>query len=138
MATKKNEPAQQPAAATAGAANQPTQSLPAAAAESSSIEAGVRQSTPFDSVNAQESATGVKDAFGAGTWHNNKKVNALWSKAETRNAWIGITDLGWKKISPASDSSVTAICMVAASALETQSPVNVLLDNDQVVEIYNW
>ncbi len=128
----------QPAAATTGGANQPTQSLPAAAAEAATSDAGARQSTPFDSFNTQEAAAGVKDAFGAGTWHNNKKVNALWSKAETRNAWIGITDLGWKKINPASDTSVTAICMVAASALETQSPVNVLLDNDQVVEIYNW
>ncbi len=137
MATKKNEPALQPAAAASGT-NQPTQGLPAAAAEASSSEGSVRQSTPFDSVNTQEAAAGVRDAFGAGTWHNNKKVNALWSKAETRNAWIGITDLGWKKISPASDTSITAICMVAASALETQSPVNVLLDNDQVVEIYNW
>lgn len=128
----------QPAAATAAGPNQPTQALPAAADASSSSEGSARESTPFDSFSSQEAAAGVKDAFGAGTWHNNKKVNALWSKAETRNAWIGITDLGWKKINPATDSSVTAICMVAASALETQTPVNVLLDNDQVVEIYNW
>lgn len=137
MATKKNEPSMQPAAATAAGPNQPTQALPVAA-DASSSEGSARESTPFDSFSSQAAAAGVKDAFGAGTWHNNKKVNALWSKAETRNAWIGVTDLGWKKINPATDSSVTAICMVAASALETQTPVNVLLDNDQIVEIYNW
>lgn len=136
MTSKKNEPKAQPAAAaTTQMANGPTQPLPEAS--SGSEEQSLKSSTPFDSFT-KETGAGTTEAFGAGVWHNSKKINGQWSKAETRNSWIGITDLGWKKINPATDTSVTAITIIAASALETQTPVNVLLDNDQVFEIYNW
>jgi hypothetical protein len=138
MTSKKNEPQAQPAATSGtAAANEPTQSIPATDSNFDTEEQSIKSSTPFDSFS-KESGTSATDAFGAGVWHNNKKINGQWSKAETRNSWIGITDLGWKKISPATDTSVTAITIIAASALETQTPVNVLLDNDQVVELYNW
>lgn len=138
MTSKKNEPKAQPAASSSTvAANGPTQPLPETESSFGSEENSMKSSTPFDSFTKEAGAANT-DAFGAGVWHNSKKINGQWSKAETRNSWIGITDLGWKKINPATDTSVTAITIIAASALETQTPVNVLLDNDQVFEIYNW
>ena len=71
-------------------------------------------------------------------WYYSKKVVGLWTKAETRNAWINLSDLGWKKIYNGSDSSITAFNIIAGNALEQQTLVNVLIENDQVVEIYAW
>lgn len=94
--------------------------------------------TPLDSLKELEKIQEVKEGMGAGVWHNNKRVNSQWTKAETRNGWLGLTDLGWKKIFSGSDTAVTAIAMLGAQALEKQSPVNVLIENDQIIEIYVW
>jgi len=95
-------------------------------------------STPMDSLKELGAGNRAEDGFGAGVWHNNKKVSGIWTKAETRNSWLALTDLGWKKIYSGSDSAVVAMEMLGAQALEKQSPVNVLIENDQIIEIYVW
>jgi hypothetical protein len=94
--------------------------------------------TPLDSIKEFEKGQTEEGAYGAGVWHNSKKVVGLWTKAETRNAWINLSELGWKKIYSGSDSSVTAFNIIAGSALEKQTLVNVLIENDQIIEIYAW
>ncbi len=137
MATKKNEPKLKPSAVSSGDTEQrPTQNIPEENLTGGSQEVKRVESTPFDSFSAPSS--GSDEGFGAGVWNNNKKVQGLWSKAETRNSWINLTDLGWKKINNPTDTSVTAITIVAACGLETQSPANVLIDNNMVGEIYLW
>jgi len=95
-------------------------------------------STPMDSLKEVESGIRSEDGFGAGVWYNTKKVTGIWTKAETRNSWLAISDLGWKKIYSGSDSAVVALEMLGAQALEKQSTVNVLIENDQIIEIYVW
>jgi hypothetical protein len=103
----------------------------------SSIEI-LKQGSPLDSLAELEKDKASEEGFGAGVWQNNKKIAGLWTKAETRNSWLNVTDLGWKKIFNGSDTAIVAITIVAAQALEKQSPVNVLIENDQVIEIYAW
>ena len=95
-------------------------------------------STPMDSLKELEAGNRTEDGFGAGVWYNTKKVTGIWTKAETRNSWLAISDLGWKKIYSGSDSAVVAMEILGAQALEKQSPVNVLIENDQIIEIYVW
>lgn len=94
-------------------------------------------SSPIPEVLAQQSSY-QDEGFGAGTWHNNKKVTALWSINESRNAWAAVTDLGWKKLANNSDSVVTALNLLASHARDRDRAVNVRVDNNQIVEIYVW
>ncbi|HUP12700.1 MAG TPA: hypothetical protein VM187_10820 [Niastella sp.] len=93
--------------------------------------------TPLDSIKEVEIEQ-AEEGVGAGIWHQNKKVVGLWTIAQTRNAWANISELGWKKFYNGSDSSIVAFNIIAGSALEKQTPVNVLIENNQIIEIYAW
>lgn len=143
--SKKNIPTDLPSA-TANASSVVSESfapeaqplLPLSKTENGKNSGGSGVATPFDSIKEFEKGQTEEGAYGAGVWQNSKKVLGLWTKAETRNAWINLSDLGWKKIYSGSDSSITAFNIIAGSALEKQTLVNVLIENDQVVEIYAW
>ena len=87
---------------------------------------------PEDEVLA---ATG---AYGASTWHNNKKITALWSKNESRNSWIAVSGLGWKKLTNNSDSAIVALTMLAGHAKQIGAQVNLKEDSGQIKEMYVW
>ena len=144
--SKKNIPTDMPSA-TANASAAVSESfapaaqplLPVSKVENGkSSNAGSELATPFDSIKEFEKGQTEEGAFGAGVWQNNKKVLGLWTKAETRNAWVNLSDLGWKKFYSGSDSAITSFVMIAGSALEKQTLVNVLIENEQIVEIYAW
>jgi hypothetical protein len=142
--SKKNIPTDLPATANTSStvsesfapAAQPL--LPASKIENGKTSNGSGMATPFDSIKEFEKGQTEEGAFGAGVWHNSKKVLGLWTKAETRNAWVNLSELGWKKFYSGSDSSVTAFNIIAGNALEKQTLVNVLIENEQIVEIYAW
>jgi hypothetical protein len=132
--SKKNIPTDMPSA-TANASSAVSESFAPAAQPllpTSKIEngkssnAGSEFTTPFDSIKEFEKGQAEEGALG------------LWTKAETRNAWVNLSDLGWKKFYSGSDSAITAFVMIAGSALEKQTLVNVLIENEQIVEIYAW
>ena len=78
------------------------------------------------------------DAFGAGTWYNNKKITSLWTTNQQRNSYAGVSGLGWRKIAGTSDSAVVALTAAAAHARDRDRAVNVKIDNNQIVELYVW
>lgn len=83
-----------------------------------------------------ESSSG---AIGAAGWYNDKKVNALWSINQNRNSWIGITDVGWKKLEDNSDSAVIALTMLASHALAGGRTGSFREDDaGKIAEIYVW
>jgi len=142
--SKKNIPTDMPSA-TANASSAVSESFAPAAQPlipPTKIENGkssnAGSATPFDSIKEFEKGQTEEGAFGAGVWQNSKKVLGLWTHADTRNAWVNLSDLGWKKFYSGSDSSITAFAMIAGGALEKQTLVNVLIDNDQIVEMYAW
>lgn len=106
------------------------------ATESWATEEG-NESMP--SLNPPESSSeSFGDSFGAGVWHNNKRVTALFSTNEVRNSWMSIAGTGWLKLANRFDSANEALTVLAAAAKVRRSPVNYLLDGGQVTEIYVW
>jgi hypothetical protein len=99
---------------------------------------GSAAATPFDSIAEFEKGQAAEEAYGAGVWYTNKKVVGVWTIAQTRNAWVNLSDLGWKKFYNGSDSSIVAFNILAGTALEKQTLVNVLIENDQIIEMYAW
>jgi hypothetical protein len=74
-----------------------------------------------------------------GTWSNGQHVDALWSIHEDRNAWMSIQGVGWKKLSPRSESGIVALNALAANARVTQGQVSVREEDDGLVhELYVW
>jgi hypothetical protein len=82
-------------------------------------------------------ADGVSAAIGA--WNNNKRITALWSINQNRNAWIHVDGVGWKRLSTASESGIVALARLTAHARERNSAVNYRDEADGMVhEIYVW
>lgn len=72
-------------------------------------------------------------------WQSDKRVNALWSINQTRNTWMGVTGLGWKRLFNGNDSSLTALAMLAAHARQTNCRIDYRDETDGMVrEIYVW
>jgi hypothetical protein len=81
---------------------------------------------------------GAKGSVGT-VWNNNQTVNALWSINEDRNSWVGVANVGWVKLSTASDTGVVALTVLAAHAYQTQHIINYRQEDDGMVhEIYAW
>ena len=78
------------------------------------------------------------DGFGAGTWHNNKKLNALWMRNETRNSWVGVQGMGWKKLNSKNDSSCVALSILSAHARQYNRNVKFKVENNEIKEMYVW
>jgi len=74
-----------------------------------------------------------------GTWRTNVKIDALWSIDETRNAWVRVVGLGWRRIYNGRDGSFQALLTLAGQARQTNRPVNVREEADGMIyEIYLW
>lgn len=89
-------------------------------------------------LSAEENADTAETGDTAGVWHNGKKITALWSNTQTRNAWASVSTLGWRKLANNNDLAVTAINILTSHAKEDDRNANVRIDKDQIVEIYVW
>jgi hypothetical protein len=73
------------------------------------------------------------------TWQTNKTVTALWGINETRNAWMHVDGLGWRKLYNGRDGAFVALAMLASQARQTGKPINFRQEADGMVyEIYLW
>jgi len=78
-------------------------------------------------------------AFGATTWHSDKRILATWSINQNRNAWVSINGIGWKRLAANSDSAIVALTMIGAHARQTQCRVDLREESDGMIhEIYAW
>jgi len=104
------------------------------------IAALVAESTPLAGPTVAPPAVGV-DAAGAvtATWRNNVKIDALWTIDETRNAFVRVVGVGWRKIYNGRDGSYQALTTLASQARQTSRPVNLREEADGMIyEIYLW
>jgi len=118
----------------AGEASVP--SLIVESANSSSTVSGSEAVPILDPPAARSDAS--EDSFGAGVWHNDKRVNALFSANETRNSWMSIVGTGWVRVANSIDSANEAFTVLASTAKVKNSPINYLLDGGQATQIYVW
>lgn len=104
------------------------------------IAALVTESTPLAGPTVPPPTVAVEAAEGvAATWRNNVRIDALWSIDETRNAWVRVVDLGWRKIYNGRDGAFQALTTLAAQARQTNRPVNLREEPDGMIyEIYLW
>jgi len=76
---------------------------------------------------------------GVGLWVSNKQVDALYSTYGARYSWMHVAGGAWRRFSPASDSGVAALALLAAHARDRGRPVNYREEADQLVhEMYVW
>ena len=76
---------------------------------------------------------------GVGLWVTNKQIDALYSTYAARFAWMHVAGSVWRRFSPASDSGVAALALLAAHARDRGRPVNFREEADQLVhEMYVW
>ncbi|MEV4316837.1 hypothetical protein [Actinocrispum sp. NPDC049592] len=93
--------------------------------------AGPTMAPPAAAALAEEAVTG--------TWQNNVKIDALWCIDETRNAWMRVVGVGWKKIYNGRDGAFTALVTLASQARQTGHAVNIREEPDGMIyEIYLW
>lgn len=69
-------------------------------------------------------------------WINNKKILGLWAIDETRNAWVYVQDLGWRKLSNENDVIFYNMLSDSCAAKSSGRPVNVLQDASIIKQIY--
>jgi hypothetical protein len=83
--------------------------------------------------------TGSSIGAAISVWQNNKQVDALWTINQDRNSWMGVAGIGWRKLAPGSETSLSAMTMLVAHARCTNSPINYRDESDNLVhEIYVW
>ncbi len=56
-------------------------------------------------------------------WQTNKKVLGLWTHSSTRNPYMYVDQIGWRKFADNSDSAIVAFNVIAAHAKVLATPV---------------
>lgn len=79
-------------------------------------------------------ANGILDT----RWISGKKVLGLWAKNEERNAWVYLTDEGWKKLSNNNDDGFINMLTQLSAAKLAGAAVNVYLDNGMITTAYTF
>jgi hypothetical protein len=77
-------------------------------------------------------------AVASGTvWQSQKSITSQWTIDQDRNSWIGVSGIGWQKLSTASDSGCAALTALASSAIITKAQVSYRTESDGMVhEMY--
>lgn len=74
-----------------------------------------------------------------GTWRSGMTVTAMWSINETRNAWMYVSGLGWRKLFNGRDGAFMALAALAGQARQTGHQIAFREEADGMVyEIYLW
>lgn len=104
------------------------------------VAAKVGQSTPLDGPTAlPPSLTAEAAEAVTATWHSGVLIDALWSIDETRNRWVRIAGVGWRKLYNGRDGSFQALSALAAQGHQTGRSVNLREEADGMIyEIYLW
>ena len=139
MAETTTTPTQAPVTAGQGTAasadTAPTLTAPATATNGAAVS---EQVEPQLQPGADAAALAAAGAI-TGTWATGAVVDALWSINETRNAWMHVASVGWKKVYNGSDGAFTALTTLASQARQTGHTVSYRLEADGMVhEIYLW
>ena len=87
---------------------------------------------------ASAAAAAASDGVTAAVWTYNKTVSGTWCINETRNAWMLVDGVGWKKLFNGTDGAFTALATLAAQARQTGRTISFREDGGVVREIYLW
>jgi len=137
MSKSKSAPTQMPPAldgATLLRDSEPTQLVP----QDSNVQGASAAAAMPTMEPPAELRAGTQEG-GVMAWLSDKRVNGLWSKAENRNSWVGVTGVGWKKLSTATDSGIMALTLLSATARLTNGRYDYREEADNMIhECYIW
>jgi hypothetical protein len=70
---------------------------------------------------------------------NNKQITALWSITQDKNAWVGVSGIGWKYLANNSSSAIVELTMLSAHARVIRSVVNYRDESDSMIHaMHGW
>ena len=108
----------------------PTQEPPAQAAKQTTSREDRPSLEPPDQGTVSQGAT---------AWQTDKKVLGLWRNSATRNAYMYVDQMGWRKFADNSDSAIVAFNVIAAHAKALGKPVQFYEEADNKVStLYVW
>jgi hypothetical protein len=134
--TEAAAPSSQPPPAQAGVVRPPAVALQALSASELKLlpGAGGSVATPAQAVAGVAAQAAAATAM---VWQNAKSITNQWTINQDRNSWIGVSGIGWQKLSTASDSGCAALTALASSAIITKASVNYRTESDGMVhEMY--
>ncbi len=121
--------------ANAGSAGDSTPDVDPATIAEASVSAGAGAG-PTE--NPPEASASASTDQGITAMLYDRRVTALWSINETRNAWAHIDGLGWKRVANNSDSAFLALGLLMAHARQTNARVDFDDANGQIAQAYVW
>lgn len=122
-------------ATTVNGANAPALEVADKVSQASTLEATAPTKNP---PQASSSTSGAISADGVAVWSNDKRVNALYTTYHSRNAWMNVPGMGWKKLATGSDSMNEAMTLLAAHCREKSCRIDFSEDGGLVNEMYVW
>lgn len=69
-------------------------------------------------------------------WVKQAKVNGLWSNSSSKNAWVHLSGVGWRKLATTSSTVQHTMLAQMAAAKAANRNVNVLEENKKIRELY--
>jgi hypothetical protein len=69
-------------------------------------------------------------------WIRGKKVLGVWTINQDRNAWVYLSDEGWKRISGGNDDAFINTLTQLAAAKAVNANVDVYVDNGIITVVY--
>jgi hypothetical protein len=67
-------------------------------------------------------------------WTNGRTILDLWSYEDSSGVWVHVDGLGWKRLSPASQSGHTHMTLLAGAATHNNLPVDFHVDADGQID----
>ena len=150
-------PGQGGRAQAAGGSAQPQQEPPIAEGGASGMSGSVGSSQPQMNTAALQSAAAAGDEAssmpnamppprsaggeqgGITAMQSDKRVTALWTINEVRNAWAHFDGIGWRKLANNSDSALMALNILMSHARQTNSRVDYDEGSGNIVtQAYVW
>lgn len=69
-------------------------------------------------------------------WYNGKNVLGLWTNDSDRNAWVYLSDIGWRRVAYDNDNIFVDMLTQLATAKNSARPVSVYIEDGVIKQIY--
>lgn len=84
----------------------------------------------------QDDIDGIQAIYGVQQWHNNKQLLRVYATYHSKNAWIFLDGVGWRKCKPANPEGTTSMFAAACEARANGLSVNALATANEVEQLY--
>ncbi|MEM8823712.1 MAG: matrixin family metalloprotease [Pseudomonadota bacterium] len=84
----------------------------------------------------QDDIDGIQSIYGVQQWHNNKQVLRAFATYHSKNAWVHIQGVGWRKCKPSNPEGVTSMFAAACEARANGMTVTALATGSEIEQLY--